>query len=127
MADNVTVDNGAQPDYDVATDERTIGGVLKHVQRVAPHGTPNLTPAQVEVTNSSTTIIAADSTRQDVTIVNRQTVAVWINDGTATTSHFRLDAGDSITLHTGAAISGITSAPYTAVGDAKVHVIATHD
>jgi hypothetical protein len=127
MADNPTVDNGTGTDYVVATDERTIDTVAVHVQRVAPHGAPNMTVGQVTVTNSSTTIIAADDNRQGVTIVNRQTVAVWIDDTTATTSAFRLDPGDGIYLPTSAVVLGITSAAYSASGDAKVHYIATHD
>ncbi len=127
MADNPTVDNGALTDYAVATDERTIDTVAVHVQRTAPHGAPNLTAGQVTVTNSSTAIVAADDNRAFVTIVNRQTVAVWIDDATATTGAFRLDPGDSITLFTSAVLNGITSAAYSASGDAKVHYIAVHD
>ena len=125
MADDVAITAGTGTT--IATDERTIGGGAKHVQRVAPHGTPNITAAQVTVTNSSTQILAADSTRHSVIIVNNQTVAVYIDDATATTSAFRLDPGASITLFTGAVINGITSAAYSASGDAKVHYIAVHD
>jgi hypothetical protein len=125
VADNVAVTAGSGTT--VATDERTIGGSSVHVQRVAPHGTPNITAAQVEISSTSAAICAADSTRQSITIVNRQLVAVYIDDATATTSAFRLDPGDSITLATGAVINGITAAAYTASGDAKVHYIATHD
>lgn len=125
MADNVNISpSGSTP---VGTDERTIGGTAVHVQRVAPHGAPNITVAQVTVSNSSTAIIAADSTRQSVTLVNRQTVAIWIDDATATTSGFRLDPGDSITLNCSSVVNGITSAAYSAVGDAKVHVLSVHD
>lgn len=127
MADNPTVDNGTGTDYVVATDERTIDSVAVHVQRVAPHGAPNMTAGQVEVTNSNAAIVAADDNRHSVTIVNRQTVAVFIDDATATTSAFKLDPGDSITLFTSAVVNGITSAAYTATGDAKVHYIAVHD
>lgn len=125
MADNVAVSAGTGTT--IATDERTIAAAAVHVQRVAPHGCPNITAGQVEVSNSSTSICAADSTRQSITIVNRQLVAVYIDDTTATTSAFRLDPGDSITLPTGAVIYGIASASYTASGDAKVHYIASHD
>jgi hypothetical protein len=127
MADNVVVDNGSLTDYTVGTDERTISAVAVQVQRVAPHGAPNMTDGQVTVTNSSTAIIAADSTRHSVIIVNRQTVAVYIGDGTVTTADFRLDPGDSIALFTSAVVNGITAAAYSASGDAKVHYIATHD
>lgn len=125
MADDVAITAGSGTT--IATDERTIGGVAKHVQRVAPHGTPNITAGQVTVTNSSTQIAAARDTRHSITIVNRQTVAVYIDDAAATTSAFRLDPGDSVTLFTGAVVNGITSAAYSASGDAKVHYVEEHD
>jgi len=125
MADNVEVTAGSGTS--VATDERTIDSVAVQVQRIAPHGAPNITVGQVEVSNTSTAIVAADSTRQSVTIVNRQTVAVYLDDATATTGAFRLDPGDGVTLSTGAVINGITASAYTASGDAKVHYVATHD
>lgn len=127
MADNPTVDNGSGTDYVVATDERTIDSVAVHVQRVAPHGAPAVTVGQVTVSDSNTAIVAADDNRHSVIIVNRQTVAVFIDDATATTSAFRLDPGDSITLFTSAVVNGITAAAYSPSGDAKVHYIALHD
>jgi hypothetical protein len=111
----------------VSTDERTIAATAQHVQRVAPHGAPLFAAAQVTVTNSSTTIAAARDTRHSVTIVNYQTVAVYIDDAAATTAAFRLDPGASITIFTGAVVNGITSAAYTASGDAKVHVLEAYD
>ena len=125
MADTVPITAGSGTV--ISTDERTIATVAQHVQRVAPHGSPNITVGQVTISNTSAAIIAVDGTRHSVTIVNRQTVAVYIDDATATTSAFRLDPGDSITLFTGAVINGITAAAYTAVGDAKVHYVAIHD
>jgi hypothetical protein len=125
MADNVDVTAGSGTT--VGSDDRLIDGTQVHVQRVAPHGTPAISVAQVEVSNSSTAILAVDDNRHSCTLVNRQLVAVFIDDATATTSAFRLDPGDSITLPTSAVINGITAAAYTAVGDAKVHVISSHD
>lgn len=125
MADNVAITAGSGTT--ISTDERTISAVAQHVQRVAPHGTPNITAAQVTISSTSAAIAAARDTRHSIVIVNRQTVAVFIDDATATTSAFRLDPGDSVTLFTGAVINGITAAAYTASGDAKVHVIETHD
>src|SRR3972149_118780 len=125
MADTVPITAGSGTV--ISTDERTIATVAQHVQRVAPHGSPNITVGQVTISNTSAAIIAVDGTRHSATIVNRQTVAVYIDDATATTSAFRLDPGDSITLFTGAVINGITAAAYTAVGDAKVHVIEVYD
>lgn len=86
-------------------------------------GTATNAAAQVTVTNSSTTIIASRSGRRGVLVVNQQTVAVYVDPsgGTAATTHFRLDPGASIFLPVTSAITGITSAAYTASGDAKVH------
>jgi hypothetical protein len=88
-------------------------------------GSPTNIAAQVTVTNSSTSIVAARATRQAVLLVNQQTVAVYIDPtgGTATTSMFRLDPGASVRLPVVTAVTGITSAAYTASGDAKVHIL----
>lgn len=81
--------------------------------------------AQVTVTNSSTQIVASDTDRRFVLLLNLQTVAVYIDPsgGTATTSMFRLDPGASLTLPVTTAVTGITSAAYSPTGDAKVHTI----
>jgi hypothetical protein len=58
-----------------------------------------------------------------VLITNNQTVAVYLdpNGGSATTSNRRLDPGASIYYPVTTAVTGITSAAYTASGDAKIH------
>lgn len=86
-------------------------------------GTGTNAAGQVTVTNSPTTIVSAREGRLGVVVLNLQTVAVYIDPsgGTAATSHFRLDPGASITLPVTTAITGITSASYSASGDAKVH------
>lgn len=127
MADNIAVTVGSGTTKDIATDERTIAAATAHIQRIEEIGSTNIVAAQVTVTNSSTTIAAARDTRSRIIIVNRQTVAVYIEQTTATTSDFRLDPGDSITLYATGEIDGITSAAYTASGDAKVHVIEEYD
>lgn len=121
MADNVAVTAGSGTN--VATDERTIAATTVHLQRVIPTGGSGGASAQVTVTNSSTTIKAADDTRLTITIINYQTVPIFVDPagGTATTSNSRLNPGDSLTLWTTSAVTGITSAAYTASGDAKVH------
>lgn len=88
-------------------------------------GTGTNAASQVTVTNSSGTIIAARSGRRGVLLVNQQTVAVYVDPsgGTAATTHFRLDPGASVFLPVTSAVTGITSAAYSASGDAKVHVI----
>jgi hypothetical protein len=123
VADNVAITAGSGTS--VATDERTINSTAVQVQRVAPHGTPNATMAQVTVTNSTTVIAAARDTRHSIVIVNKQPVSVFINDTTATTSDFELEPGASITLFSGAAINGITTAAYS--GSTKVHYWENHD
>src|SRR3990172_6990764 len=97
MADTVPITAGSGTV--ISTDERTIATVAQHVQRVAPHGSPNITVGQVTISNTSAAIIAVDGTRHSVTIVNRQTVAVFIDDATATTSAFRLGPGQRDPVH----------------------------
>ena len=125
MADNITL-NTMTGGSVAATDERTIASTTVHVQRVVPIGGTSIANAHVTVTNSATTIKAATETQHCVTIVNYQTVPIYVGAATVTTSAgFRLDPGASITLHTTAAVQGITSAAYTAAGeDDKTHFIA---
>lgn len=84
--------------------------------------------AQTTISSTSATVIASRAGRRAVLILNLQTVAVYIDasGGTATTSHFRLDPGASLVIPTAAAVTGITSAAYTASGDAKVHTIEVY-
>lgn len=126
MADNVAVTAGAGTN--IATDERTIAATTVHVQRTGEIGSANAAVGQVTISNSSTAIAAARDTRKRIIIVNYQTVAVFIDPGgTATTADFRLDPGASLTLYTTVAVNAITSAAYTASGDAKVHYIEEYD
>jgi hypothetical protein len=124
MADNVAITAGSGTT--VAADERTISAVAVQVQRVVPLGGSTIANAHVTVTNSATEIRAATETQHCVTIVNYQTVPVYVGAATVTASTgLRLDPGASVTLHTTAAVQGITSAAYTAAGeDDKVHFIA---
>lgn len=123
MADNVAITAGSGTT--IATDERSIASTNVQIQRVYDMGGSSGSSGQTTVTNTSTTIKAADETRKRIILVNRQTVAVFIDPGggTATTSNFRLDPGESVTLYVTSAVTGITSAAYTASGDAKVHYI----
>lgn len=83
-----------------------------------------LAAAQVAVTNGETTIAAADAQRQRITIVNRQTVPVFIGPtGLSTSSGFMLDPGAAIDLAASCAVYGITSAAYTGVWDALVQYV----
>lgn len=126
MADNIGVTAGSGPN--IATDERTIASVVAHIQRVGETGSASGAVLQVTISNTSAAIAAARDTRKRIIIVNRQTVAIFVDPGaTATTSDFRLEPGDSLTLYTTVAVNAITSAAYTAVGDAKVHYIEEYD
>jgi len=88
----------------------------------------------IAVTAGSGTNVATDERTiasttvhvQRIVIVNYQTVPIYVGAATITTSAgFRLDPGASLTLHTAAAVEGITSAAYTAAGeDDKVHYIS---
>ena len=125
MADNIAVTAGSGTN--LATDERTIAATTVHVQRIGEIGATSIASGQVEISSTSATIAAARDTRKRIIIVNRQTVPVFIELTTATTSDLRLDPGDSITLYTTGLIAGITTAAYTATGDAKVHYIEEYD
>jgi len=125
MADNVAVTAGSGTN--IATDERTIAATTVHVQRVVDSGTQNVAAAQVTVSSTSTQIAAARDTRKRIIIINYQSVPVFIEQTTATTSDLRLNPGDSITLYFTGEIDGITSAAYSASGDAKVHYIEEYD
>lgn len=75
------------------------------------------TPSQVTVTGSSTSIVAANTSRKRVTLVNTDPAAtVYINDGVATTSHFPLLPGTYLVLNTTAEIRGITSGGSVVIG-----------
>lgn len=123
MADNLAYTPGSGAT--VATDERTINSTTVHVQRMVPIGGSSIAYGQVTCTNSATSIRSATETQWELTLVNQQTVPVWIGDGSVTTSTgFRLDPGASLTLHTTAQVYGITAASYSASGDDKVHYIS---
>jgi len=112
----------------MATDERTIAATTVHVQRVGEIGSATGAVGQVTISSTSADIAAARDTRKRIVIINRQAVPIFVDPGaTATTSDLRLEPGDSITLYTTVAIKAITTAAYTASGDAKVHYIEEYD
>ena len=124
MADNVAITAGSGTT--ISTDERTINSVAVQVQRTVPLGGSSLANGHVTVTNTATEIRAATDTQHCVTIVNYQTVPIYVGAATVTTSAgCRLDPGASLPLHPTAAVQGITAAAYTAAGeDDKTHYIA---
>lgn len=123
MPDNVAITAGSGTT--IGTDERTIASTAVQIQRVYDMGGSSGSAGQTAVTNTSTTIKAADETRKRIVLLNLQSVPVYLDPsgGTATTSMFRLDPGASVTLYVASAITGITSAAYTAASDDKVHWI----
>lgn len=83
-----------------------------------------VTNGQVGISSTATTIVAANANRKSVTIINRQSVPVWVGIATVTTANgVRLDPGDSITIEGDDLIQGITSAAYSVVGDANVQYV----
>lgn len=126
MADNLGYDAGTGAN--VATDERTIAATTVHIQRVGEIGSANLASGQTTISSTAANIAAARDTRKRIVIVNQQTVSVWVGPATVTTSNgVRLDPGASLVLYTTVAVQGITSAAYSASGDAKVQYIEEYD
>lgn len=123
MADNVAITAGSGTT--IGTDERSIGGTSVHLQRMSPIGGSAIVSGHVTVSSTAGNIVAAAETRHCLTIVNYQTVPVYVGPATVTTSSgFRLDPGASLTLHVTSAVQGITAAAYTAAGeDDKVHYV----
>lgn len=110
-------------------DAKTVTDVAKTAAGGFPTsemGTGTNAASQVTITNSSTTVIAAREGRRGVLVLNKQTVAVSIDasGGTAVyATHFVLDPGASIFLPVTNAVTGITSAAYSASGDANLHLV----
>lgn len=128
MPDTVAITAGTGTT--ISTNEETIGGASQHVQRVKTDGATASADGQTTISNTSAAIVTARDTRHAVTIVNRQTVAVWVDTGggtATTTTSFRLDPGDSLTTRSKTAITAITAAAYSAAGDAKVHYFEDYD
>src|SRR5689334_18790527 len=111
MADDVAITAGSGTT--VGADERTINSVAVKVQRVVVEGGTAFANGHVEISNTAATIVAARETRKRVTIINFQTVPVYVGVATVTASNgVKLDPGAAITLDTTALIQGITSAAY---------------
>ena len=124
MADNVAITAGSG--VNCASDERTINAVTVQIQRVDEIGAATLANGQVNISNSTVTLLAARDTRKRVTFVNRMPVAVFIGIATVTTANgFQLDPGAAMTLHTTALIQGITVA--ATAGTVYVHYIEEYD
>jgi hypothetical protein len=89
----------------------------------AESGAVNMAATQVTVTNSATQIVAANTTRRAVVIVNTDASnAVFIGGAAVTASTgIKLAAGASISIPTVAAVYGITSSSTAVVGELEVY------
>jgi hypothetical protein len=113
MADNVTVVDEAAG-VEVATDERTIGGITVHVQRAYEMGGTSIATGQEDVTTTSAEKVAARDTRKYVTIVNHGTDDFWIGpSGVSITTGLKIPPGASATIYTTAAVHADAEATLT--------------
>ena len=126
MADNVTLPGTGAV---VGTDERSIAATNVQVQRVNEQAGTAYATGHVQISSTAATLVAARETRKTVTVINRQTVPIYVGPATVTTSTgILLNTGDSYTFRTTALIQAITSAAYTASGeDTKVHYEESYD
>lgn len=80
----------------------------------------------MNISSTAATIVAARANRVDVTILNDQTVSIFIGVATVTTADgFKLIPGAALTLRTTALVQGITAAASPAAD--KVHYIESYD
>lgn len=122
MADNVALPAVSGT---VGTDERTINSTAVQVQRVDEQGSTAFAQGQVscDTTSGGVTIAAARDTRKSIVVINRGTVAVYVGQGTVSTSNgVQLNAGDALTIRTTAAVKGIVAS-----GSATVHYLEEYD
>jgi len=122
VADN-TAQGGSNT---IATDERTINAAAVHVQRVDEQGSTAIAAGQVNISNTAATLVSARETRKRVVIANREPVDIYVGAPTVTTTTgFKVEAGDSLTLYTTALVQAISGAAAPA-GD-RVHFIEEYD
>lgn len=115
MADNTAVSAGVGTT--IATDERTINAIVAHVQRVVEQGSTAIATAQVVVTTTAATLVAARDTRKRLIIRNNASVDCWVGPPTVTTANgFRIEVGASLTLYTTALVQAIIASG-TMTGD----------
>jgi hypothetical protein len=123
MADNVAITAGTGTN--VASDERSIAGVTVQVQRMADIGSSAIANNQVTVdtTVGGVIVAAARETRRSILIMNRGTVAIYVGNGTvSSTNGVQVNAGEGIVLSTTAQIKSITAS-----SSATVHYIEEYD
>lgn len=122
MADNIPM-NSMSGGLSAASDERTIGGVTVHIQRVGEIGSGAVANGQVAPTSVAATLVAARDTRKRLVLLNDGTVDVYIGIATVTTANgFQLSPGASITLYTTALLQAITAS-----GTGVIHYIEEYD
>lgn len=110
MADNVNITAGAGTT--VGTDERTINSVAVQVQRVDEQGSTAIANGQVSVdtTSGGVTVAAARDTRKSLLLRNQGTVAIYVGQGTvSSTNGFLVNPGEALMIQTTAAIKAIAA------------------
>lgn len=118
MADNISLPAATG---NAATDERTINAATVHVQRVGEVGSTAIATAQVVVTSTAATLVAARDTRKRVTFYNDTPNDCWIGPATVTTTNgLRFPAGASLVLYTTALVQAIIASGTTMSGHVDV-------
>jgi hypothetical protein len=123
VADDVAITAGAGTT--IATDERTIAGTAKHVQRVDEQGSSAIATAQVTPTTTAGTLIAARDTRKRVIFTNNGSTDCYVGPATVTTANgFKIPAGYTLTLYTTALVQAIIASG-TMTG--AIHIVEEYD
>lgn len=121
MADNVAITAGSGTT--VGTDERTIAAVAVHVQRTDEQGGSSIANGQAAPTTTAANIVAARDTRKRLVLVNHGSVDVYVGIATVTAANgVKIPPGASLTIHTTAAVQGITAA-----GTGSIHFVEEYD
>lgn len=116
MTDNVAITAGSGTT--VGTDERTINSTAVQVQRIDPIGASAIANGQVSVdtTSGGVEVVAARDTRQSVLIRNGGAVAVYVGQGTvSSTNGMLLNPGEAITIRTTAQVKAKAASSSAAV------------
>lgn len=117
MADNVAITAGTGTT--VGTDERTINSVAVQVQRVDEQGSTAIANGQVTVdtTSGGVTIAAARDTRKSILLRNQGTVAIYVGQGTvSSTNGMLVNPGEALMIGTTAAVKAIAASSSATVG-----------
>lgn len=117
MADNVAITAGSGTT--IGTDERTINSVAVQIQRVNEQGSTAIANGQVSVdtTSGGVTVAAARDTRKSILIRNQGTVAVYVGQGTvSSTNGLLVNPGEALMIQTTAAVKAIAASSSATCG-----------